>query len=53
MMRIVQGLRLALFKEPNRVGVSPRLRTETDPLSKSLSFLLFRIDDDIQSPEPQ
>jgi hypothetical protein len=32
----VQWLRLALSKGPNRVGVFPHLRTETDPVSETL-----------------
>jgi hypothetical protein len=35
----VQRLRLALSKGPNRVGVSPHLRTETDPVSETSCFL--------------
>jgi hypothetical protein len=31
-------LRLALFKGPNRVGVSLHLRTETDPVSETSCF---------------
>jgi hypothetical protein len=30
--------RLALSKRPNRVGVSPHLRTETDPVSETSCF---------------
>jgi hypothetical protein len=33
-----QWLRLALFKGPKRVGVSPHLRTETDPVSDMSCF---------------
>jgi hypothetical protein len=35
-------LRLALCKGPNRVGVSPHLRTETDPVSETLCSLVFQ-----------
>jgi hypothetical protein len=42
---------LALSKVPNRVVVSPHLRTETDPVSETLCFLLFRILNDGHSPE--
>jgi hypothetical protein len=39
---------------PNRVGVSPsHLRTETDPVSETLYFLVSRIPDDGQSPKTQ
>jgi hypothetical protein len=49
-----QRLRLALSKGPNRVGASPsRLRTETNPVSEMLCFLLFGIPDDGHSPETQ
>jgi hypothetical protein len=34
------GLRFALSKGPNRVGVFPHLRTETDPVSETLCFLI-------------
>jgi hypothetical protein len=46
---------LALSKGPNRVGVSPlpHLRTETDPVSETLCFLVSRILDNGQSPKPQ
>jgi hypothetical protein len=41
--KLDQWLRLALSKGPNRVGVFPHLRTETDPVSEMLCFsLLFR-----------
>jgi hypothetical protein len=33
-----QSLRLALSKAPNRVGVSPHLRMETDPVSETSCF---------------
>jgi hypothetical protein len=48
-------LRLALSKGPNRVGVFPHLRTETDPVSETLCFsLLFRKNPgDGQSPKTQ
>jgi hypothetical protein len=40
----LQGLRLALSKGPNRVGVtSTHLREETDPVSETSCFLIFRI----------
>jgi hypothetical protein len=44
-------LGLALSKGPNRVGVSlppPHLKTETDPVSETLCFLVFTIPDDAQ-----
>jgi hypothetical protein len=45
-----KGLRLALSKGPNKVGVSsPHLRTETDTFSETLCFLVSRIPDDGQS----
>jgi hypothetical protein len=41
-------------KGPNRVGVfHSHLKTETDPISKTLCFLAFRMPDDGQSPEAQ
>jgi hypothetical protein len=41
----------ALSKWPNRVGVIlPHQRTETDPVSEMLCFLVSRILDDEQSP---
>jgi hypothetical protein len=40
---------LALAKESNRVGAS----LETDPVSETLCFLVFRTPDDWQSPETQ
>jgi hypothetical protein len=41
------GSRLALSKEPKRVGIStPHLRTETDPVSETFCFLVSRIPDD-------
>jgi hypothetical protein len=46
-------LRLALSKGPNRVGVSPHLRTETDPVSETSCFLVRRTPDDEQSPKTQ
>jgi hypothetical protein len=49
-----QLLRLVLATEPNRVGVSlPDLRTDTDPVSETLCFLVFRIPDDGQGPKSQ
>jgi hypothetical protein len=50
-MRLL-GFRLALCKEPNRVGVSlHNLKTETDPVSKkNIVFWLFNIPDDDQNP---
>jgi hypothetical protein len=35
---VIQWLRLGFSKGPNRVGVSPHLRTETDPVSEMLRF---------------
>jgi hypothetical protein len=44
----------AMFKKAETVGVSPNhLRTETDAVSETLCFLIFRIPDDGQSPETQ
>jgi hypothetical protein len=37
---LVQWLRLAFSKGPNRVGVFPHLRTETDPVSETLCFFI-------------
>jgi hypothetical protein len=39
----ITGLRLALSKGPNRVGVSPHLRTETDPVSETSCFFFLII----------
>jgi hypothetical protein len=51
---VVHWLRLALSKGPNTKYVSsPHLRTETDPLSETLCFLVSRIPDDGQSPKTQ
>jgi hypothetical protein len=36
----IKKLRLALCKGPNRVGVFPHLRTETDPVSETLCFFI-------------
>jgi hypothetical protein len=38
---VVLWLRLALSEGPNRVGVLPHLRTETDPVSQTLCSLFF------------
>jgi hypothetical protein len=48
-------IEVALSKGPNRVGVFPHLRTETDPVSETLCFsLLFRKNpDNGQSPKTQ
>jgi hypothetical protein len=52
MEQLVQWLRLAFSKKHNRVGVfAPHLRTETDPVSETLCFLVSRIPDDGQSPK--
>jgi hypothetical protein len=54
--KLVQWLRLALSKGPNKAGVSPppsQLRTERDPVSETMCFLAFRFPDDGQSPESQ
>jgi hypothetical protein len=42
----------AFSKGPNRIGVSPtpHLRTETDPVSETVCFLVSRIPNDGQSP---
>jgi hypothetical protein len=37
-------------KRPNRVGVSPHLRTETDSVSETLYFLVSIIPDDGKCP---
>jgi hypothetical protein len=41
----VSDFRLALSEGPNRIGVSPHLRTETDPVSETscLFFYLFAV----------
>jgi hypothetical protein len=44
---VVQWLRLALSKGPNRGSSLPHLRAETDPVSETLCFLISRISDDI------
>jgi hypothetical protein len=45
---------LSLSKGPKRVGVfPPHLRTETDPVSETLCFLVSRIPNDGQSPKTQ
>jgi hypothetical protein len=36
---VVRWLRLAIFKGPKTVGVSPLTRTETDPVYETLCFL--------------
>jgi hypothetical protein len=36
-------LRLALSKGPNRIGVSPHLRTETDPVSERSCLFFFLV----------
>jgi hypothetical protein len=46
------GLRLALSKGPNGVGLSVHLRTETDIVSEKLRSRVFRIPDDEESPKP-
>jgi hypothetical protein len=38
---VVQWLRLALSNGPNRIGVSPHLRTEIDPVSETSYFDLL------------
>jgi hypothetical protein len=52
-----QWLRLDLFKGHSWVGVSPpplpHLRTETDPVSKTLCSQVSRISDDGKSPKTQ
>jgi hypothetical protein len=45
---VVQWLRLALSKGPNRVSPT-RIRTETDPVSETLCSVVFRIPDDERS----
>jgi hypothetical protein len=51
----VQWLRLALSKGPNRVGVFPHLRRETDPVSETLCFFIIisKNPDDGQGPKTQ
>jgi hypothetical protein len=45
---------LAVSKGPNRVDAFlPNLRMETDPVSETLCFLVFKIPDDGQIPETQ
>jgi hypothetical protein len=41
----------ALSEGLNRVGVFPHLRTETDPVSETLFFLVSRILEDGQNPK--
>jgi hypothetical protein len=56
MTGVVQCLKLALSKGPNRVGVSsssPDLSMETGSVSETLCFLVFRIPEDRQSPDAQ
>jgi hypothetical protein len=39
---VIELLRLALSKGPNRVGVSPpHLKTETDPVSETLFSCIY------------
>jgi hypothetical protein len=38
----VSVLRSLRYKGPNSVGVSPHLRTETDPVPETSCFLLFK-----------
>jgi hypothetical protein len=40
---------VTLSKGPNKVAVSPHLRTETDPVSETLCFPVFRIPGNGQS----
>jgi hypothetical protein len=52
--RLERGLRLALSKRLDRVGVSRSgLKTETDPVSETLCLLVSGIPDNGQSPEVQ
>jgi hypothetical protein len=47
-------IEVSSFKGPNWVHVSrSHLRTETDPVSETLCFLVFSIPDEGQSPETQ
>jgi hypothetical protein len=49
-----QWWRLTLSKWTNGAGISsPHLRTETDPVSENLCFLVFRNQDDGRSPKTQ
>jgi hypothetical protein len=41
MFRKLDLLERALSKGPNRVGVVPHLRTETDPVSETLCFFII------------
>jgi hypothetical protein len=52
---MIQWLRLALSKGPNRVGVfqHPHLRTVTNPVSETLCFLVSRTPDDGHNPKTQ
>jgi hypothetical protein len=42
---------LEQFSTRQQVPSYPHLKTETDPVSETLWFLVFRIPDDEQSPE--
>jgi hypothetical protein len=48
-------MRLALSEGHTKLGVSlslsPHFKTETDPVSKTMYFIVFRIPDGGQSPE--
>jgi hypothetical protein len=46
-------MKLALFKGLKRMSPSPHLKTEADPVSETLCFLVFRITDGGQNPDPQ
>jgi hypothetical protein len=44
---------LLLRDQTEQLSPSSHLRTDTDPVSEALCFLVFRIPDDGQSPETQ
>jgi hypothetical protein len=52
-MCFIADISLALSKEPNRVGVFPHQRTETDPVSETSCFypIIFQNPDDGRSPK--
>jgi hypothetical protein len=43
LIEYIQWLRLALSKGPKRIGVSPHLRTETDPVSETSCLFFFLV----------
>jgi hypothetical protein len=46
-------MRLPLSKGLNIIDISPHLRTEADPFSEMMCFLVSRLLGDRQSPETQ